>query len=138
MDSAYTPLYFIVLLAIFCGVLAVYCKQGEVKFTKRAVVLMGAGVVIILAAWFYLHPGWQSPSNIRASLLRLTPPGSSMSQVLSLAQRKGWVQNPSISTPGTLSGCLRRDPFPYRTSVSVTWIFNASNQLADISVFRYE
>ncbi len=83
------PVYFVTLLAIFWGLLAVYCKQGEVKFTKRSGIFIIAGLVIVFAAWVYLRPGWQPPPSIRASLLRLTPLGSSISEALSVAQNKG-------------------------------------------------
>ncbi len=156
MASPFTPLYFVTLLAILYGLLAVYCKQGEVKFTKRSGIFIAAGILIVFAAWLYLHPGWQSSDSIRESLLKITPLGSGINQVLSVAQRRGWVQrNASVNhasghgyydfitsnyDPGTASlwGVLRHDPFPYRTSVLVTWTFNSSNQLADISITRYE
>jgi hypothetical protein len=127
------------------GPVAVYCKQGEVKFTKRSAIFIIAGVVIVFAAWLYLRPAWQPPASIRASLLRLTPLGSSIGSVLSVAKNKGWVKrngsvdyHPLSQYPCTLSGVLRHDPFPYRTSVWALWAFNRSNQLAEVSVSRYE
>ena len=136
---------FLLILALIAALLAIYHKEGEVTFNKRSAIFLGAGVLIVSGAWIYLHPAWQSPTRIRDSLLQVTPLGSSVDQVLSLAQERRWVPrngsvdyHPSDYDPITLSGFLRHDPFPYRTWVSVNWIFNRSNQLAQISITRYE
>jgi hypothetical protein len=119
-------------------------------FAKRSVVIAGSGVLVLCAAWLYLHPAWQSSASIRESLLQATPLGSSMAEVRSFAERKGWIQpNARLHSymafiTGTgmdvsaFSGELRHDPFPYRTSVGTTWEFNRSNQLVTILVLRHE
>jgi hypothetical protein len=118
--------------------------------TNRLVVMGVSGVVVLLATWLYLRPALTSEAGIRASLLGQTPLGSRTDEVRMLAEKRGWVE------PGTrldsymgfaagtgrvvsaLSGRIRHDPFPYRTAVSATWKFDASNRLVNISVMRHE
>jgi hypothetical protein len=119
-------------------------------WTKRTGIITAAGILMAVAAWLYLHPAWESTASIRESLLCTTPLGTKMATVRALAERKGWVQSDArldsygtfengASLPVTaLSGDLRHDPFPYRTSVGVTWEFKPSNELANIRVLRYE
>jgi hypothetical protein len=118
--------------------------------TKRSAILACSGLLVVAVAYLHLHPAWEPPAHIRDSILQVTPLGTSMSEVRSLAERKGWLQ-PDVhvdtytafgtGTPvaaSALSGQLRHDPWPYRTSVRATWEFNGSNQLVNISVLRHE
>ena len=145
MRTLFPAWVLISVLALVGALVAIYHKEGEVKFEKRSGVFIGVGILVVLSAWVSLHPGWESPASIRESLLRMTPPGTSIDGVLSLAQKRGWVQRnasvnyqPADQYPCTLSGVLRHDPLPYRTSVWAHWVFNRSNQLAEITVSRYE
>jgi len=122
-------------------------------FTKRFAILSGAGALVVLAAWLYLRPAWVSEQSIRASLLKQTPLGSSMVQVHALAEKNHWL-TPStvgdgiywVSGPTTqgvqgaviLSARLRHDPFPYRTQVGASWLFDSSNRLVAVYVLRHE
>jgi hypothetical protein len=100
-------------------------------------------------ACLYYHPAWESPATIRDSLLHVTPLASTMAEVRSVAERKGWAPSDLVDnyvplSTGTgldvtaFSAEIRHDPFPYRTSVQATWEFNRSNQLVNISVLRHE
>ncbi len=117
---------------------------------KRPLVVAASGVVVLLAAWVHLRPAWESEEDIHNALLRVTPLGTSMTEVRSVAESRSWIR-PDVRTDsyitfatGTdtdvtaLSGQLRHDPFPYRTSVVATWEFNGSNRLVRISVLRHE
>jgi hypothetical protein len=119
-------------------------------WTKRSRIITAVGALIIFAAWLYLHPAWQSTTSIRNSLLCTTPLGTKMPDVRELAKRRGWITEARLDSYGTVVengalipisaffGHLRHDPFPYRTSVGVTWEFNSSNELVNIRVLRYE
>ena len=119
-------------------------------FVKRPAIVAASGALVLLAAWLYLRPAWESETAIRDSLLKVTPLGSSISEVRSLAASRGWVQPDArvdsyvaFSTGAGLdvsafSGRLRHDPFPYRTAIAATWEFNRSNQLVNISVLRHQ
>lgn len=119
-------------------------------FPRRLLIVAASGGSVVLAAWLYLRPAFESEARIRNGLLEVTPLGSSMSDVRSLAEGEGWIQ-PHVQSESYMgfsagtgidltafSGQLRHDPFPYRTAVSATWEFNRSNQLVNIKVLRHE
>jgi hypothetical protein len=121
---------------------------------KRFALLLGAGVLIVVAAWLYLRPAWFSENSIRASLLKQTPLGSSIAEVRALAEKKHWLAPGApvgdgiywVGGPTTqgvegaiiLSGRLQHDPFPYRTQVGASWLFDSSNRLVAVYVLRHE
>ena len=99
-------------------------------FAKRSAVVAASGALVLLAAWFYLRPAWESETGIRNALLKVTPLGTSMREVRSFAESRGWVQ-PDVRVDSYMafntgagvdvsafSGRLRHDPFPYRTAVA--------------------
>jgi hypothetical protein len=116
----------------------------------RRLIIIGVFGLILVAACLYLRPAWESEASIRIALLKVTPLGSSMGEVRSLAESRGWIQpdirTDSYMTFGTVggtdvtafSGRLRQEPFPYRTAVAATWEFNRSNQLVNIRILRHE
>lgn len=122
--------------------------------TKRFAIILGAGVLIVVAAWLYLRPAWFSEESIRASLLKQTPLGSSIVEVRALGEKKHWLAPGApagdrifwVSGPTTqgiegaiiLSGRVQHDPFPYRTQVGASWLFNSSNRLVAVYVLRHE
>ena len=119
-------------------------------FPRRLLIVAASGGLVVFAAWLYLRPAWESEARIRNGLLEVTPLGSNMSDVRSLAESRGWIQ-PHVQSESYMgfsteagidlaafSGQLRQDPFPYRTAVSATWEFNQSNKLVNIKVLRHE
>ena len=47
---------FLLILALIAALLAIYHKEGEVKFDQRSIIFAGAGVLIVCGAWLHLHP----------------------------------------------------------------------------------
>ncbi len=94
-----------------------------------------------------------SESKIRASLLKQTPLGSSLSEVRALVAKRGWLDQ---SYTGTNSGYYRQEPgeraytvgvasicgqlghyyHPFRTDVTAFWGFNADERLIDVWVWK--
>jgi hypothetical protein len=127
---------------------AIICDLSVGFAMKARRTYIVAGLLVVLAAGRYLRPAWESEASIRIALLEVTPVGTSLEHVRSLAESRGWIP-PDVRTDshvafgtGTdliaFSGPLRRDPFPYRTVVAATWEFNRSNQLVNIRILRHE
>jgi hypothetical protein len=116
---------------------------------RRPLIIVLSGVAIAIVALMYVGPAFKSEASIKASLLAQMPVGSSVDEVRELAQKHGLEFSPAnpnsfiVFLPGTTgvlvsaySGLVSHDPFPYRSVVQATWMFDESNRLVEIIVHR--
>ena len=87
------------------------------------------------------NPLRRSDDEIRSGLEKTTPLGSTLSDVQTIATQHGWyhatAQGSDGQTTGTyIRGELGNYGFPFRTSVTVFWEFDASYRLDNIRIWR--
>jgi hypothetical protein len=103
-----------------------------------AVVICAVALIAFLAS----NPLRRSESSVRHWLEKTTPLGSSLADVQATATKRGWYHARSQGSDGHTTGAYLRGElgdyqgFPFRTSVTVFWDFDASNRLADIRVWK--
>ena len=109
---------------------------------KRKVAILSVVCLLALATFLASNPLRRSEASIRSWLERTTPFGSKLPDVQSEATRRGWYHPNLQGSDGRTSGTYIRGElgdyqgFPFQTSVTVFWEFDASNQLTNIRVWK--
>jgi hypothetical protein len=109
---------------------------------KRKVTILSALCLLALATFLASNPLRRSEANIRSWLEMTTPIGSKLPDVQSAATERGWYHAKLQGSDGQTSGTYIRGELgdyqglPFRTSVTVFWEFNASDQLTNIRVWK--
>jgi hypothetical protein len=103
-----------------------------------AVLVCAVAFIVFLAS----NPLRRSEPSVRHWLEKTTPLGSSSSDVQAAAMKRGWYDAGLQWSDGLTTGTYLRGElgdyqgFPFRTSVTVFWEFDASNRLADIRIWK--
>lgn len=123
------------------------------KKTKIAVVSISALALIVTAA--ALNPLRKPEKKIEAALLEVTPIGSKASDVRSIVEQKGWLDQKYSGTTGFLKqeigkqvqtvgktsirghlGAYRGFPVQLCTDVTAFWAFDEESRLVDVWVWK--
>src|SRR6266568_2806319 len=116
---------------------------------KRLTIVAAFGVVVIvITLWACSNSLLRPETDIRASLLKETPIGSSSAEVAKLLKQKGWIDRNYLGTSGflkqepgkqaqvigatSLAGHLGQYHLRFRTDVTAFWGFDTNNRLIDI------
>ena len=97
---------------------------------------------VALLALLALNPLRRPESSVRRWLEKTTPLGSTLSNVQATVTQRGWYFSQNQGSDGNTTGTFIRGELgdyrglPFRTSVTVFWEFDGSNQLANIRVWK--
>jgi hypothetical protein len=103
-----------------------------------AVVVCAVAFIVFLAS----NPLRRTEPSVRHWLEKTTPLGSSLADVQATATKRGWFDARLQGSDGRTTGTYLRGElgdyrgFPFRTSVTVFWEFDASNRLSDIRIWK--
>jgi hypothetical protein len=109
------------------------------SFARRAWLWAAVGVAAILliaalARCITSPPLRRSEASIQQWLEKTTPLGSSLTDVRETAKRHGW--HPSSDGPSIRGELGDYQGFPFVTSVTAFWEFDASNRLSNIRIWK--
>jgi hypothetical protein len=119
---------------------------------RLARLLIYSAVIIGIAFLISSCSLLRSETSIRASLLKQTPIGSSLSDVRAFVAKRGWLDRSYVGTNGFLKqevgspiqvvgvssicGQLGHYWLPFRTDVTAFWGFDANGRLIDVWVWK--
>ena len=108
----------------------------------RKIAIVAILLVVALAGCVTSNPLRRSETSIRQWLEKTTPLGSSLTDVRATATQHGWYDANSQGSDGHTTGTYIRGElgdyhgFPFMTSVTVFWEFDAGNRLANIRIWK--
>jgi hypothetical protein len=108
----------------------------------RKLIIASFACIAALGAFLASNPLRRPEPNVKRWLEKITPLGSTLSDVQATAERRGWYLRNRQGSDGSTTGTYIRGELgdyqglPFRTSVTVFWEFDPSNRLANIRIWK--
>lgn len=119
-------------------------RQNTMKTSPcltRMATMVVAALLVLLTGCTVTSPLRRSEDGIEKWVEKATPLGSSFSDVKATATRHGWYDANAQRSDGRVTGKFIRGDlgeygFPFRTSVTAFWLFDANDRLISVRIWK--